>query len=196
MVASIGDARLRYQRNPVRLGAMRNMFQAITAGRGKYTLAFHEDDLLGARYLATAVGILETRCVVRVRRRRAARVRRSAAAGRAGRASHAQLDRSSGSPTPGEFLRMIFRGVEPMFGSVVYRRAAVEGLAGAHEQFATLVDRPFLMSILARWSGALIRDPLVWYGKHGEGDVRHLAMNTRAHPAAVRDLPRRAAAHG
>ena len=34
------------------------------------------------------------------------------------------------------------------------------------------------MSILARWSGALVRDPLVWYGKHGEGDVRHLAMNS------------------
>ena len=39
------DARVRYQRNPGRLGAMRNMFQSITAGRGKYTLAFHEDDL-------------------------------------------------------------------------------------------------------------------------------------------------------
>jgi hypothetical protein len=60
----------------------------------------------------------------------------------------------------------------------VYRRAAVQGLPVAHDAFATLVDRPFLMSILDGWSGAIIRDPLVWYGKHGEGDVRHLAMNT------------------
>src|SRR3954452_10380211 len=59
MVGSFGDVRVRYQRNPERLGAMRNMFQAITAGRGRYTLAFHEDDLLGAHYLATAVDILE-----------------------------------------------------------------------------------------------------------------------------------------
>ena len=59
LVESIGDARVRYHRNPVRLGAMRNMFQAITAGRGKYSLAFHEDDILGNHYLAAAVSILE-----------------------------------------------------------------------------------------------------------------------------------------
>ena len=65
-----------------------------------------------------------------------------------------------------------------MFGSVVYRRAAIEGLTVPHDAFATLVDRPFLMSILNRWSGAIIRQPPLWYAKHGEGDVRHLAMNT------------------
>jgi len=46
-VAALGDPRVRYQRNPERLGAMRNMFQAIGAGRGRYTIAFHEDDLVG-----------------------------------------------------------------------------------------------------------------------------------------------------
>src|SRR5205823_5874669 len=60
LVESIGDPRLRYRRNPVRLGAMQNMFHAITAGRGKYTIAFHEDDLLGSHYLETAVAILES----------------------------------------------------------------------------------------------------------------------------------------
>ena len=176
MVASIGDPRLRYQRNPVRLGAMRNMFQAITAGRGTYTIAFHEDDLPGRHYLATAVEILE----------------RDSSCGFVGgelrefdevpapdvlnlRPANPAIERFS---TPADFVRMIFRGVEPMFGSIVYRRAAVETLAAPHEDFATLVDRPYLMSILDRWSGAIIRDPLVWYGKHGEGDVRHLAMNT------------------
>jgi len=57
-VTSLGDARVRYQRNPERLGAMRNMFQAITAGRGTYSMAFHEDDLLGSHYHATAVRFL------------------------------------------------------------------------------------------------------------------------------------------
>jgi cellulose synthase/poly-beta-1,6-N-acetylglucosamine synthase-like glycosyltransferase len=60
LVESLADARVRYQRNPARLGAMRNIFQSIAAGRGKYTLAFHEDDLAGVHYLATAVGILES----------------------------------------------------------------------------------------------------------------------------------------
>jgi hypothetical protein len=80
--------------------------------------------------------------------------------------------------TQAEFLRLIFRGVEPMFGSIVSARARRERTGAAHEQFATLVDRPFLMSILDRWSGAIIRDPLVWYGRHGDGDVRHLPMTT------------------
>src|SRR4051794_1661576 len=59
MVDALGDRRVRYTRNRARLGALRNMFQTITAGDGKYTLAFHEDDLVGPHYLATAVAILE-----------------------------------------------------------------------------------------------------------------------------------------
>ena len=58
-VAALGDERVRYHRNPVRLGAMRNMFHAISAGSGRYTMAFHEDDLIGSHYLETAVAILE-----------------------------------------------------------------------------------------------------------------------------------------
>ena len=74
-VASLGDARVRYQRNPERLGAMRNMFNAITAGRGTYTIAFHEDDLLGSHYLAAAVRFLDRSSRLRLRRRGAASIR-------------------------------------------------------------------------------------------------------------------------
>jgi hypothetical protein len=176
MVESLGDPRVRYHRNPVRLGAMRNMFHSIAAGRGAYTIAFHEDDLPGTRYLETALSILEQdpSCGFV-----AAELREFD-----GMPSDAALRLRPDPPTverfasPAEFLRAIFRGVEPMFGSIVYRRTAVEPLAAAHDEFATLVDRPFLLSILDRWSGAVIRDPLVWYGKHGEADVRHLAMST------------------
>src|SRR6476646_2103929 len=58
-VESLRDPRVRYVRNPERLGAMRNMFAAIETGRGQYTMAFHEDDLLSAGYIEQAVGILE-----------------------------------------------------------------------------------------------------------------------------------------
>ena len=176
MVESLGDPRVRYYRNPARLGAMRNMFQSITAGRGTYTIAFHEDDLLGSHYLETAVSILERdpSCGFVGGELREFEGPPPASALRT-RPDPPTVERFS---TPAEFLRMIFRGVEPMFGSIVYRRAAVETLAAPHDEFATLVDRPFLMSILSRWTGAIIRDPLVWYGKHGDGDVRHLAMNT------------------
>lgn len=181
MVESLGDPRVHYYRNPVRLGAMRNMFQSITAGRGTYTIAFHEDDLLGSHYLETAVSILEqdSSCgFVAGDLREFEELPPDATLQL--RPNPPAVERFT---SPAEFLRVIFRGVEPMFGSIVYRRAAVEPLAAAqlavaHDEFATLVDRPFLMSILDRWTGAVIRDPLVWYGKHREGDVRHLAMST------------------
>jgi glycosyltransferase involved in cell wall biosynthesis len=174
-VASLGDPRVRYQRNPERLGAMRNMFHAIGAGRGTYSMAFHEDDLVGSDYLATAVSILE----------------RDAACGFVGgelrefvtepppEALAAPVDRPTvvTFASPADFLRQLFRGLEPMFGSIVYRRAALEGVTPRHDEFATLVDRAFLLQILRKWSGAIVRDPLVWYRKHGDDDGRHLAMN-------------------
>ncbi|HXD75508.1 MAG TPA: glycosyltransferase [Vicinamibacterales bacterium] len=63
-VESLGDPRVHYHRNPERLGAMHNMFSAIGAGRGEFTMAFHEDDLLSTTYIAAAAGILsrEPRC--------------------------------------------------------------------------------------------------------------------------------------
>ena len=176
-VESLGDPRVKYRRNAERLGAMANMFAAIESGRGTYTLAFHEDDLLDRDYLTAAVGILESHptcgfvaCELREF---------------TGEPPAEARDRPSARPpydlfaSDAEFVRGILRGVEPMFGSVVYRRAALEGVRPRHEMFATLVDRPFLLSIVQRqWSGAVIREPLVWYRHHGDGDRRHLAMTT------------------
>jgi glycosyltransferase involved in cell wall biosynthesis len=177
-VESLGDERVRYCRNPARLGAMANMFAAIEAGRGPYTLAFHEDDLLHRNYLGAAVEILDSHpecafvaCELREFKDEPAADER---------------DRQNAHPayelftTAADLMRGILRGVEPMFGSVVYRRAALDGIRPAHEMFATLVDRPFLLSILQnQWSGAVVREPLVWYRRHHEdGDTRHLAMTT------------------
>ena len=177
-VESLGDGRVRYCRNAERLGAMGNMFAAIDAGRGRYTLAFHEDDLLHRDYLAAAVEILDSHpaCAFVASELREFKDEPPAA----------ERDRPNAHPaydlfaTGAELVRGILRGVEPMFGSVVYRRAALEGIRAPHDLFATLVDRPFLLSILQNgWSGAVIREPLVWYrGHHEEGDTRHLAMTT------------------
>jgi glycosyltransferase involved in cell wall biosynthesis len=173
-VSALGDARVRYHRNPERLGAMRNMFQALAAGRGTYTMAFHEDDLLGSHYLSTAVRFLEDHpdCGFVAATLQEFEVEPSAAALAAPAERPAIVPLASGA----DLLRVIFRGDEVMFGSVVYRRAAVTDLHAAHERFATLVDRPFLLEILTNWSGAVLKDPLVWYRRHGDV-ARHLAMN-------------------
>ncbi len=176
--ASLGDARVRYHRNLQRLGAMQNMFSAITAGRGTYTMAFHEDDLLSTTYIASAVEMLERHpsCAFVACQLREFDEEPSA-----------DVLAKAFQPTAHEMfanaaalVRGIMRGVEPMFGSVVYRRAALDGITPDHDGFATLVDRPFLLSIMDKgWTAAVIQDPLVWYRHHGgDGDTRHLAMST------------------
>ena len=176
-VESLADSRVRYERNHERLGAMRNMFAAMEAGRGKYTMAFHEDDLLSVGYIAAAVGVLEDHptCGFAACDLREFEDEPSAE----------QLNQVSPQPnvelfpTGTDFVRGILRGVEPMFGSIVYRRTAIEYVSPHHETFATLVDRPFLLSVLKRgWSAAVIHGPLAWYRRHGHGDTRHLAMST------------------
>ena len=174
-VTSLGDTRVRYHRNVQRLGAMQNMFSAVTSGRGTYTMAFHEDDLLSTSYIAAAVALLDAHssCAFVACQLREFTDEPSADA-----------RRQEFSPTAHEMfanaadlVRGILRGVEPMFGSVVYRRSALEGVEPDHDGFATLVDRPFLLSIMDRgWTAAVIQDPLVWYRHHGDGDTRHLAM--------------------
>lgn len=173
-VEALGDARVRYHRNPERLGAMRNMFQAIGAGAGKYSLAFHEDDLLNRHFLASAVGILETHPSCGFV---AAELREFTQ-----EPSRQQLDAPTDGPSydvfasPADLLRAILDGLEPMFGSVVYRRAALAGVSADHDAFGTLVDRPFLLAIMRRWSAGVLREPLVWYRHHSD-TARHQGMH-------------------
>ena len=173
-VLALGDPRVQYHRNPSRLGSMRNMFQTIVAGSGTYTLAFHEDDLLGRHFLATAVGVLEAHPSCGFV---AAELREFTA-----EPSAAQLAAVPGDPafdlfaSPADFVRAILGGGEPMFGSVVYRREALAGVAAEHDAYGTLADRPFLLAIMARWSAAVLRDPLAWYRHHPDG-ARHQGMH-------------------
>jgi glycosyltransferase involved in cell wall biosynthesis len=173
-VAALDDSRVMYHRNPVRLGAMKNIFQAIARGTSRYSLAFHEDDLLGRDYLEAAIGILEHQpdCgfVAAELREFVDEPPVETLSRRVGSPVHEQF--KSGA----DFLKAIFRGVEPMFGSIVYRRAAIEHVAPPLEHYGTLADRPFLLAILKNWSGAIIREPLAWYRRHGERDTRHDAM--------------------
>lgn len=175
-VAALGDPRVRYCHNAVRLGAMQNMFAATAAGRGRFTLAFHEDDLMSRGFLAAAVGVLDSHpdCGFVAGELREFR----------GQAPPAGLDAVCAHPafemfaSPADFVRGVLRGIEPMFGSVLYRRAALADARAEHEQFATLVDRPFLLSMLPHWQGAVIREPLVWYRAAPDDDRRHDAMRT------------------
>ena len=173
-VDALGDPRVRYQRNPQRLGAMRNMFGAIGAGTGPYTLAFHEDDLLGEHYLSAAVAILERHPSVGFVTADLREFIDEPSAPEL--AAAAQPDAYDLFASPAEFLRGILRGRQPMFGAVLYRRAALDGVVPAHDAYGTLVDRPFLMDILQRWSGAIMRDALAWY-RHHPDTARHKGMN-------------------
>jgi glycosyltransferase involved in cell wall biosynthesis len=176
-VESVGDARIRYHRNGERLGAMQNMFQAIFAGTGKYSLAFHEDDLLEPFYLETAVGVLESHPRSGFVAAEVREFREAPAAPPPRSADHCPAYDIFESSA--DFVRGLLRGVEPMFGSVVYRRAALAEAKSDHERFGTLADRPFLLSILRNWSAAVIREPVAWYRGHGDADNRHRGLSSR-----------------
>jgi glycosyltransferase involved in cell wall biosynthesis len=173
-VRSLDDDRVQYRRNVRRLGAMENMFQAIGLGRGRYVMAFHEDDLLSRGYLRAAVGALDEN----------PRLAFVAAGLREfrGRPPASELTLTVERPTvtcfesAADFVRGILQGVEPMFGSVLYRRAALADSVARHDDYATLVDRPFLLSMLDRWHAAVIAEPLAWYRAAPEADSRHSAM--------------------
>ncbi len=173
-VRALGDARVRYQRNAVRLGAMRNMFQAIGGGAGTYTLAFHEDDLLGTHYLSAAVGLLERHpsCgfVAATLREFEDEPSRESLEMPADDPAHDLFE------SPADLVRAILGGVEPMFGSVVYRRAALDRMLPPHDEYGTLVDRPFLTAIMRHWAAIVVHEPLVWYRRHAD-TARHDGMS-------------------
>jgi glycosyltransferase involved in cell wall biosynthesis len=172
-VAGLGDGRVRYQPNPQTLGAMKNMFHAIAAGSGASSIAFHEDDILGRHFVAAAVSILQRHpeCGFVAAELREFKDEPSE--------EQLSLAADPGAydliPSGADFVRAVCLGRNPMFGSVVYRRAALPREPVPHEEFGTLVDRPFLLTILERWSAAIIRQPLVWY-RHHPGDERHGGM--------------------
>jgi glycosyltransferase involved in cell wall biosynthesis len=178
-VESLRDSRVRYCRNEERRGAMKNMFAAIADGHGDFTMAFHEDDLLSRGYLDTAVGILQTNpscgfvaCQLNEF------VQDPAPSALERDVPHPAYEKFA---TSTDFVRGILRGTaDPMFGSVVYRRVALDGVVPDHTRYATLVDRPFLLSIVERgWTAAVVREPMVWYRQHQrDGDTRHLAMTS------------------
>jgi hypothetical protein len=153
---------------------MRNMFAAIDTGGGQYTMAFHEDDLLSAGYIEQAIGILERdpRCgFVACELREFTAEPTAAELDR--RAADAAHDVFAGDA---DLVRGILRGVNPMFGSVVYRRAALEHAQPDLDRFGPLVDRPYLLSIMkSGWSAAVVREPMVWYRHHEDG-ARHATM--------------------
>ena len=118
---------------------MRNMFAAIETGSGRYTMAFHEDDLLSAGYIEQAVG--SSNAIPGAGSSRAS-------CGNSGRANRCRTRPARSGfgarmfASGADLVRGILRGVNPMFGSVVYRRAALEHARPDLDRFDTLVDRP------------------------------------------------------
>jgi hypothetical protein len=153
---------------------MKNMFYAISFGEGKYSIAFHEDDLLSPDYLRAAVEILESRpdsAFVAAEVREFSDDAVPALSRIDGPMAHDTFESAA------DFLRGILKGVEPMFGSVLYRRATLDGAAPDHARYGTLVDRPFLLSLLRTSGAAVIREPVAWYRGHGKDDARHSGMS-------------------
>ncbi|PYR42898.1 MAG: hypothetical protein DMF93_04560 [Acidobacteria bacterium] len=159
--ASLGDARIRYCRNEARLGAMRNMFAAITAGRAPYTIAFHEDDLLGTHYLETACRLLDADPACGFVAAEMTAFDDEPPAGALGQPiDPSAIERDVDGAA---FVRALLRGVNPMFGSVLVsrarrrRHAQPRDDAGAHPAAARAVPRGAAAGARRRRPSPLLR---------------------------------------
>ena len=194
MVESFGDARVRYQRNPrtprrdaqhvpVDHRGARQVHDRLSRGRPARPPTISP----------TAVAILEAdpTCGFVGGELREFAGRAAGGACSTGGAADPAVERFA-TPRRLPAPDLSRRRTDVRIDRVSPRRAS-RVCPAAHDAFATLVDRPFLMSILDGWSGAIIRDPLVWYRQAWRR--RHPAPGDehRPHPPAVRHLPRGAA---
>jgi glycosyltransferase involved in cell wall biosynthesis len=59
IVARFQDARIRFERNPVRFGLVRNWNRCLDAASGTYVTIFHQDDVMAPDNLARKVAVLD-----------------------------------------------------------------------------------------------------------------------------------------
>lgn len=169
------DFTLVYQRNEKNLGAIRNMFHCIAYPVStEYVMCIHEDDFLHNDYLRIAIDKLD--------RNPQAAFAVSGAVTFFGeedyrRKKAAPLDavklRQSNAYERQEFIEEVFFGRPLVFGSAIYRTAAVAGHQPDLERYSVLCDRPFLAGILGPGRQAIwLEERFVYYRDHGFKDGR------------------------
>src|SRR5262249_60681329 len=143
----------------------------IHGDHGGDRAAVHEDALIRRGYLEAAVGFLE---------------RHRDGAWAAGELREFSVEppaeliaRGAGSPafelfaSPAAFVRGVLRGIEPMFGSVVYRRAAPVAGRAAHARHAPPPGPPHFLSLMTPGARAVLRLTLLSHRAPRHNDARH-----------------------
>jgi glycosyltransferase involved in cell wall biosynthesis len=178
LITKVGDPRIKYMRNKVNLGAMKNMFKAIQLEtQSEYVMAFHEDDLM-------APGLLELQTSLLTDFPELAFI----GSEMQGFDQYNSLPQNMQKSPPryeiyndvANFVRDLLGGAELIFGSVIYRKSALEGIDpnDDYDAYLTFCDRAFLCRIMGNGYGGLIKERLVYYRFHGNNDQRSKGLRT------------------
>lgn len=163
------DLNITYLRNDKNLGAMQNMFYAIKYPvNTDYVFCLHEDDVLASpTYLEEAIKILDNNSDI------------SFVSGKPiwfltePPKEYSYLDKGYYIGNKNGFVDKIMEREKIIFDSIIYRAEVVKNTEPDLEKFATLCDRPFLLSLLSDTKKfCLFNFPIIFVRDHGVSDKR------------------------
>jgi glycosyltransferase involved in cell wall biosynthesis len=163
------DPRIIYRRHPINVGGPGNLAIALNEYTdSKYSMFFHDDDLMHPQLLATEISILEkNNDVVFV-----ASIFQAFKEVPTPFQQHSQVtaiqycDKS-------ETIENFLQGTPVHFGSTIYRSESLENKYLDYERYSKISDRPFQLSLFNEHSKcAIIKEPLVFYRVHDSQDSK------------------------
>ncbi|MBA4319039.1 MAG: hypothetical protein C0412_11630 [Flavobacterium sp.] len=163
------DPRITYRRHQINIGGPGNMKIALEEYTdSKYSMFFHDDDLMNPQLLATGISILEyNNDIVFVSSMFQAFKEVPAPFQQQSQITAIQYCDKS------ETIENFLKGTPVHFGSTIYRSKSLENKYLDYERYSKLCDRPFLVSLLNEQSKcAIIKVPLVLYRLHDSQDSK------------------------
>jgi glycosyltransferase involved in cell wall biosynthesis len=163
------DPRIIYRRHKTNMGAAGNMSLALNEYTdGKYSMFFHDDDLMHPQLLATGISILENnKDIVFV---------------------SSLFQAFKEIPTPfqkhspitsiqycnkSETIENFLKGMPVHFGSTIFRNESLKNKPLEYDKYSKICDRPFLLGLLENGKKcAIIKEPLVLYRLHDSQDSK------------------------
>lgn len=171
IVASLKDPRIRFERNPVRLGLVQNWNRCLKAAGGEYLTIFHQDDLMAPENLARKVSVLDEHQSVAFVYSDVAQI---------GPDGELLSESWYVPPKPGDdgvhdgraLLQRLFEGENLVCcPSVVLRREMVLRHGGFDAHLPFTADWEMWMRLCLFHDAACIRERLVCYRRHAGGET-------------------------
>ncbi|MBP0598382.1 glycosyltransferase family 2 protein [Herbaspirillum sp. LeCh32-8] len=164
-VLEFRTAGVRYERAPANLGWAGNLARAQALAQRRWTLVFHDDDLLHPQYLEYALQAINSMPELGLLA--------------SAMSFDSAPDESNWPITPprtllcreaGDLAALLYEGFPIHFGSALYRSDVLRSLTWESAQYGKIADRPFLLAAAGRQATLVFVSPLVRYRVHANQD--------------------------